>query len=182
MNPDLTAAIEKALQGSHADFETVIRHTAGPLFAIAFGILQNADEAEDAVQDAVIKAWNARWRVRNPGKFMPWLHTITRNTCHDLVRKRKPISPSDSESDLPAPESDKPDRQLEQTEAREHLLQQLALLPEPHREAITLRYLDGMDFQTIEETMGISNGALRGILGRSIETLRQGMKPYLNHS
>ena len=181
VNPELTSAIANALRGSHSDFEIVIRHTAGPLFAIAFGILQNPEEAEDAVQDAVIKAWNARWRVRDPSKFMPWLHAITRNTAHDLCRKRKPVA-SDADYKLPAPEKDKPDRHLEQSEVQEKLFNELGRLPEQHRLAVTLRYLDGMDFHSIEETMGISNGALRGILGRSIETLRHSMKPHMNHS
>jgi DNA-directed RNA polymerase specialized sigma24 family protein len=43
-----------------------------PLFAIAFGALQNRDEAEDVVQDAFVKAWKAHWQLRNPEKFPAW--------------------------------------------------------------------------------------------------------------
>lgn len=52
----------------------------------------------------------------------------------------------------------------------------LAGLPEQHRTALTLRYLEGMDYLGIEQTMGLSNGALRGILGRALATMRRTLK------
>ena len=55
----------------------------------------------------------------------------------------------------------------------------LATLPEIHRGALTLRYLEAMDYATIERILGRTNGALRGILGRAMETLRQRLRPAL---
>ena len=55
----------------------------------------------------------------------------------------------------------------------------LATLPEMHRAALTLRYFEAMDYAAIERTLGLSNGALRGILGRAMETLRQRLRPAL---
>ena len=55
----------------------------------------------------------------------------------------------------------------------------LATLPELHRSAIALRYLEQMDYATIEQTLGLSNGALRGILGRGLSSLRKRLKPAL---
>ncbi len=52
----------------------------------------------------------------------------------------------------------------------------LAGLPEQHRTALTLRYLEGMDYLSIERAMGLSNGALRGILGRALATMRKTLK------
>jgi len=63
----------------HGAFELFIRNMSRPLFAIAFGALQNREEAEDVVQDAFVKAWKARWQVRNPEKFPAWIGTIVRN-------------------------------------------------------------------------------------------------------
>ena len=53
-----------AIHGDLEAFELVIRKMSRPLFAIAFGALQNRDEADDVVQDAFVKAWKARWQVR----------------------------------------------------------------------------------------------------------------------
>ena len=58
-----------AIQGDRDAFEMIIRTQSRALFAIAYGVLQNREEAEDAVQDALVKAWKSRWRVRDPEKF-----------------------------------------------------------------------------------------------------------------
>src|SRR6266704_2688871 len=52
----------------------------------------------------------------------------------------------------------------------------LATLPELHRSALTLRYFEEMDYQSIEKLLGISNGALRGILGRALATMRKQLR------
>jgi RNA polymerase sigma factor (sigma-70 family) len=66
-----------------------------------------------------------------------------------------------------------PGSAMEKQEHLAHLRRALAKLPEEHRTALTLRYLEGLDYRVIEATMGLSNGALRGILGRALGTLRR---------
>src|ERR1700710_2855242 len=77
-----------AIRGDHEAFEMIIRASSRTLFAIAYGVLQNRAEAEDAVQDAFIKAWKSRWRVREPEKFPAGLATIARYRARDLARRR----------------------------------------------------------------------------------------------
>ena len=165
-----------AIHGDREAFEMIIRTQSRPLFAIAYGILQNREEAEDAVQDALVKAWKSRWRVRDPEKFPAWLCMIARHRARDVFRKRRP-GPSDLEghalSRLTNPAQDATielDRQLDSA---------LASLPELHREAISLRYFEEMDYATIENRLGLSNGSLRGILGRALATMRKQLKPAL---
>ncbi|HEX8898081.1 MAG TPA: sigma factor-like helix-turn-helix DNA-binding protein, partial [Chthoniobacterales bacterium] len=55
----------------------------------------------------------------------------------------------------------------------------LAQLPELHRAAVTLRYFEELDYGTIEQTLGLTNGALRGILGRALGLMRKRLKPAL---
>src|ERR1700736_5843081 len=168
-----------AIHGDREAFEMIIRTQSRPLFAIAYGILQNREEAEDAVQDALVKAWKSRWRVRDPEKFPAWLCMITRHRARDVFRKRRPI-PQDLEGaavrgalplSAPISSSDETlDRQLHSA---------LASLPELHRAAISLRYFEEMDYATIENRLGLSNGSLRGILGRALATMRKQLKPAL---
>src|SRR5947207_13632218 len=63
------AIYRAAIQGDREAFEMVIRSTSRNLFAIAYGILQNREEAEDVVQDTFVKAWKSRWRVRDSAKL-----------------------------------------------------------------------------------------------------------------
>src|SRR5919206_3113533 len=80
-----------AIHGDRDAFEMIIRSHSRALFAVAYGILQNREEAEDAVQDALVKAWKSRWRVRDPQKFPAWLATIARHRAHDIFRRRKTV-------------------------------------------------------------------------------------------
>src|SRR4029453_4715608 len=79
-----------AIHGDREAFEMIIRTHSRTLFAIAYGILQNREEAEDVVQDSLVKAWKMRWRVRDPEKFPAWLSMIARHRAHDVFRKRRP--------------------------------------------------------------------------------------------
>ena len=81
---------EAAIHGDREAFEMIIRTHSRTLFAIAYGILQNREEAEDVVQDSLVKAWKMRWRVRDPEKFPAWLSMIARHRAHDVFRKRRP--------------------------------------------------------------------------------------------
>src|SRR5215831_19824758 len=80
-----------AIHGDREAFEMMIRTDGQTLFAIAYGILQNREEAEDVVQDSLVKAWKIRWRVRDPEKFPAWLSMIARHRAHDVFRKWRPL-------------------------------------------------------------------------------------------
>jgi RNA polymerase sigma-70 factor (ECF subfamily) len=165
-----------ALQGDRDAFEMVIRATSRNLFAIAYGVLQNREEAEDVVQDTFVKAWKSRWRVRDSAKLPAWLSTIARNRARDLARKRRPE---------PLPETIESNEVVEFEGAGTgaaldgEVRSALAQLPELHRAAVTLRYLEDLDYGTIEQTLGLTNGALRGILGRALGLMRKRLKPAL---
>ena len=165
-----------AIQGDRDAFEMVIRSTSRNLFAIAYGILQNREEAEDVVQDTFVKAWKSRWRVRDSAKLPAWLSTIARHRARDLARKRRPEPlPENFESnEIVAFEGAGQKADLD-GEVRSALAQ----LPELHRAAVTLRYFEDLDYETIEQTLGLTNGALRGILGRALGLMRKRLKPAL---
>jgi RNA polymerase sigma-70 factor, ECF subfamily len=174
MNPDDHEMFRAAIHGDREAFEMIIRTQSRALFAIAYGVLQNGADAEDVVQDALVKAWKSRWKVRDPGKFPAWLATIVRHRARDLARRRKPEPlPEDLAGQPQAPETAGMDS------LGENLRVALAELPELHRSALTLRYFEELEYAAIERLLGLSNGALRGILGRSLQTLRKRLRPAL---
>ncbi len=173
MDPSEREKYQAAIHGDREAFEMIIRTHSRTLFAIAYGILQSPEEAEDIVQDSLVKAWKARWRVRDPGKFPAWLATIARHKAHDVFRKRRtvPLSEQVTEPIEPEPANTSVlDQQLHSA---------LAALPELHRAALTLRYFEEMDYRTIENSLGLTNGALRGILGRALTSMRKQLRPAL---
>jgi RNA polymerase sigma-70 factor (ECF subfamily) len=161
-----------AIHGDREAFEMIIRTRSRALFAVAYGILQNREEAQDVVQDSLVKAWKTRWRVRDPEKFPAWLATIARHRAHDVFRKRRTIP-------LPEQLIEPIEREPDTSALDKRLNSALAALPELHRAALTLRYFEEMDYRTIENTLGLTNGALRGILGRALASLRKQLRPAL---
>jgi len=161
-----------ALAGDDEAFETVIRTYSRRVYVVAYAIVQDISEAEDIVQDTFLKAHRQRRSLREPEKFPAWLLTVTRNAARDRLRRRRPQAGAETFDTLVDPAAT-PGSALEQEERQRHLRRALATLPEEHRTALTLRYLEGHDYRTIESTMGLSNGALRGILGRALGTLRR---------
>jgi RNA polymerase sigma-70 factor, ECF subfamily len=162
-----------AIHGDREAFEMIIRTHSRTLFAIAYGILQSREEAEDVVQDSLVKAWKTRWRVRDPEKFPAWLATVARHKAHDVFRKRRTVSLSEQLIEPIEPERGN-------TSALDQRLHSaLAALPELHRAALMLRYFEEMDYRTIENSLGLTNGALRGILGRALTSMRKQLRPVL---
>jgi RNA polymerase sigma-70 factor, ECF subfamily len=164
-----------AIHGDREAFEMIIRTHSRTLFAIAYGILQNREEAEDVVQDALVKAWKTRWRVRDPEKFPAWLATIARHRAHDIFRRRRTVPLSTIDEVIEPSSAAEPNG----SELDQQLRSALAALPELHRAALTLRYFEEMDYRSIENILGLSNGALRGILGRALASMRKQLRPAL---
>ena len=168
-----------AIHGDREAFEMIIRTHSRTLFAIAYSILQNREEAEDVVQDALVKAWKTRWRMRDAEKFPAWLGTIARHRAHDVARRRKSVPfPPDAAEPVDNQFEDEA-LALKEKAMSEQVRAALATLPELHRTALTLRYFEEMDYAAIERTLSLTNGALRGILGRAMETLRRRLRPAL---
>jgi RNA polymerase sigma-70 factor, ECF subfamily len=162
-----------AIHGDVEAFEMVIRKMSRSLFAIAFGALQNREEAEDAVQDAFVKAWRSRWQIRNSEKFPAWIAAIVRNRAHDVLIRRRTVPVEEQFNEI---NSIQAQFWLADAERYQQVYAALATLPELHRSVIALRYLEEMDYPAIEQTLGLCNGALRGVLGRALATMRKRLK------
>jgi RNA polymerase sigma-70 factor (ECF subfamily) len=167
-----------AIHGDREAFEMIIHTQSRTLFAIAYGILQNREEAEDAVQEALVKAWKSRWRVRDPDKFPAWLCMIARHRARDVFRKRRTVSLPNEATESLASETNR-NRNTSDEFLDRQLHSALAALPELHRSALMLRYFEEMDYQSMENLLGLTNGALRGILGRALATMRKRLRPAL---
>ena len=166
--------VTAALAGDEEAFDTVIRTYSRRVYYVAFAVLQDPSDTDEVVQETFLKAHQQREKLREPEKFPAWLMVVARNAARDRLRRRKP--PHVGEDALRTHADDQavtPGSALEKEEHQARILRAVATLPEDHRTAVTLRFLEGLDYRTIEQQMGLSNGALRGILGRALGTLRR---------
>jgi len=86
--------VERAKDGDPEAFDALARSVGDRCMAIACRILRDTDQAQDAVQAALITAWRELRTLRDPERFEPWLHRILTNECYAEARRRKRWSAS----------------------------------------------------------------------------------------
>lgn len=165
-----------AIHGDQEAFELTLKKLSRVSFAIAFGALQNREEAEDTVQDAFVAAWKSRWRLRDPERVPAWIATIVRYRAHDILMRRKTIPLEEQFNEI---SSEQAQSWLADAERHQRVHSALATLPELYRSALALHYLEELDYASIERLLNVSSGALRGVLGRALAIMRKRLKPKL---
>ena len=169
--------VEKAQGGDRTAFEELVRRTSRLVFARLYLETGDTHRSEDLLQETFLRAFRSLGRLNHPGQFRSWLLTIAQNVVIDTHRqenRQKRAGPSADGHDFnnvpgnsPAPEED-----AQKAEERQHVLAVLRSLPEEYRLPLTLRYISGADYETIEMQLGLSNGSLRGLLHRGLKMLR----------
>jgi RNA polymerase sigma-70 factor (ECF subfamily) len=162
------ALVEAAQRGDHEAFEVLAVAAGDRLFRIARLVLRDVQLAEDAVQDALVKAWRELPGLRDPERFDAWLHRLLVNACADQGRRRRSrpaevrilrLEPSQPDTSQAAADRD----QLERGFRR--------LKPE-QRVAIVLHFYLGLSAQEIAETLGAPTGTIKSRLHYATEALR----------
>ncbi len=187
--------VEKAKGGDAAAFRALVEGHQGRLFAVAFGMLKDKDDAMDVVQDAFIKAHKKLAEFEGAAAFSTWLYRICVNLCIDKKRadaRRKKTDLDDalatevSNDSLYAdavmglrlsganPQKNSYDKQLGTEIGRA-----LATLSEDHRAVLLLREVDGMSYEDIAETLAIPKGTVMSRLFHARKNLQRELRPFL---
>ena len=170
--------VRRAQSGDRAAFGELVRRTSRLVYARLY--LETGDRhfAEDLLQETWILAYRSLARLNNPGSLRPWLLAIAQNVLAEAIRKqgrqkRTPPARANAQvlTDVPCP-NPTPSQDAEKADAHDQVLAVLRSLPEEYRSALTLRDLAGADYDTIETQLGLTNGALRGLLHRGLKILR----------
>jgi len=123
--------------------------------AYAFALLGNRADAEDAVQEAALKAYRKFADFDRSRCFRGWWFAILRNCCRDLRRRRRPVQCGNClDSQLAAPVA------AESAEQQEELRRALGLLSQDHREILELRYFGQCSYRDLAATLGIPEGTV----------------------
>ncbi len=170
--------IRSACQGNQGAFEELVRRTSRLVFGRLYLETGDAHRAEDLLQETLLIAFRSLPQLADPSAFRSWLLAIAHNVVIDAARRdnrKRRAGPSRADANaLDQLPDDRlgPSEQAEKTEMRDQVLAVLRSLPEQYRHPLTLRYISGSDYDTICTELGMSNGALRGILHRGLKMLR----------
>ena len=162
------ALAEAARAGDHDAFAGLVRLHQRRAYLVARAIVTVHEDAEDAVQDGFVRAYQALDRFDPRQAFGPWLNRIVANAALDLVRRRKVRSTEELHDALQSPFRDPG----EDAELRSRLADALAELPERARSVIVMHDLEGFTHVEIGEMLGIPGGTARSDLHHARQKLR----------
>lgn len=158
--------LERAKSGDREAFEGVFSPYSADAFRLAVALLQHREDAEDAVQNAMLKAWRKLTTFRIGHDVRPWFLTIVANECRSLRRGRW-----SSVLRLPDLETDCQTWRDSHSEAID-LRRALARLPEEKRLLLVLRYYLDLPFDEVAEVIGGSPEAAKSRTFRLLRKLR----------
>lgn len=175
------ALVGRARQGDARAFELLVRKYRPRLISLASRYTHDACDAEDVVQEALVKAYRGLRDFRGECAFYTWLYRITinsaRNVLQSRVRERACIRSAGidfeqlSEGAIPSQDLETPEQLTFTEDIRATVNASLKALPEVHRTAIMLRELEGMSYEQIATAMGTPVGTVRSRVFRARELI-----------
>lgn len=137
-------------------------------------MLGSADAAEDAVQDAFVRAYDQLAQCQEPEKFVGWFFLILRNRCFAERRRSRSQAPLEAADEIASP--DRSDNGAESAERRRALEQALLELTPEQREVFVLKHVEGLSYGEIAERLSTSVPSLKMRMHRAYDRLRDQLR------
>ncbi len=173
---------EYSAGGSDRAATALVRKYQAFVYATAWRYMGNHDDADDAAQEAFIRALDGIKKFRGDSGLRTWLYRITVNVCKNMLRRRKVraiFGGGDSCGDILESIASADSDPLEQVEAREfrrEFMKAVAKLPDKQRETFALRYFEEMKYEEISEMLGTSVGGLKANYFQAVRKLADYLK------
>ena len=171
--------VARAQRGDTRAYGTLVKEHQTLAFRTAFLLTGSAADAEDAVQDAFVKAHGALGRFRPGSPFRPWLLAIVANEARNRRRsagRRERLALRAAEDPLSGGAVPSPEAALLDAERRKELLAAVNDLREDDRLAIACRYFLGLSEEETAATLGWRRGTVKSRTSRALDRLRAGLE------
>ena len=171
------AWVQETLRDANA-FAELVRRYQGRLYRLAYRMLGNAEEAQDATQEAFLRAYRALSSFRMDASFSPWMYRITTNVCLDMLRSRRPQASLD-ESPLDPPAALSVEGAVAERERLRAVAEAVGRLPVGLRTVFLLRHEAELSYEEIAQTLGLPLNTVRTRLFRARNALKELLKEWL---
>jgi RNA polymerase sigma-70 factor (ECF subfamily) len=157
-----------------AEFKRIVLPMSRKLLHYSFQLLHDTGEAEDAVQEVVLKLWKIRFSLKDFNSLDAFAMKITRNWCLDRLKAKKPlyIDTYNYRYDRQSDEYN-PQKQMEHADKLDLINKVLNRLPDQQRQIVQLRDIEGLEYEQIAEIMEMNLNALRVSLSRARNKIRE---------
>ncbi|MEQ1822018.1 MAG: RNA polymerase sigma factor [Fimbriimonadaceae bacterium] len=173
--------IKKASRGDKMAFDEIVYRYESALYAMAYRILRNPEDAVDAVQETFIKAYKAIGAFDSQRPIKPWLCRICGNCCIDIVRGRKERSESlDQHEYMLVDQASSPDQVAADGDRDQAIANAIDRLPPRYREIVVMRHYRQMEVSEISNALGTPEGTVKSWLFRARRQLRQELTPVMS--
>jgi RNA polymerase sigma-70 factor (ECF subfamily) len=152
--------VRRARRGDQEAFAALVERHRARLFTLAARTLGSRTDAEDVVQEALVRAWRSLPRFRGGSRFSTWLYRITVNCAHDAASRRRP-EPAEAVA-----EREDPRDRIVEAELSGALQQALDRLEEPYRVAVVMYDVLGCSYAEIAEATGVPEGTVKSRIFR----------------
>ncbi len=177
------ALVARAKAGDRAAYEALVRHNADRLYAVILRFSASESDAEEATQDAFLRAWRSIGRFRGDARFFTWLYRIGVNEAKRILERRPSaanvVSIDERAVDDVVDEAAELHPRAEAAELRRVLEEAVARLPEKYRAAVVLRDIEGLSTSEAAEALGLREAAFKSRLHRGRMALRAAVAPYV---
>ncbi|MFC0213748.1 RNA polymerase sigma factor SigW [Paenibacillus chartarius] len=177
-----TRLAKLARNGDRSAFEELVQLYKDKIYHLAYRMLGNRQEAEDAVQETFLRVYLNLNRYDETQKFSTWIFRIGTNLCIDRLRKKKPNYSLDAE--LPegdggdwysmlASDEALPEDQVILSETQQHIRGAIEAMPDKYKSVVVLRYLQDMSLQEIGDVLDMPVTTVKTRVHRGREFLRK---------
>jgi RNA polymerase sigma-70 factor (ECF subfamily) len=174
--PGEETLVERARRGDPRAFEALVVSYQSLAFRTAFVIAGDAADAEEAAQDAFVKAHRALGRFRSGQPFRPWLLTIVANEARNRRRTRGRRAALALRAADPGPAGEDPEAAAVASERRERLLTAVERLRGDDREVLACRYFLELSEEETAAALGIARGTVKSRTHRALERLQEELR------
>jgi RNA polymerase sigma-70 factor (ECF subfamily) len=184
---DYTVLVRSAAAGDAAALDRLLMRAQEVAWRFSTSVCGHADDAEDAMQEALIKTYRHVGRIREPEAFRPWLYRTVRNACLMGRRRRvgEPARLQSLDEVLPGPDGRQrpdvphpgksPEQLADNAKLRRRLRKALGALPAPYRAIVFLREMEGLSTREVAHVLGISEDNVKARLHRARLQLQAGL-------
>ncbi|NIP27549.1 MAG: sigma-70 family RNA polymerase sigma factor [Phycisphaerae bacterium] len=184
-SPEEAKWVAQAKAGDSAAFARIVEVYQRPIFNLCYRMLGDVAEAEDAAQEAFIRAFLKLHSYDESRKFSSWLFSIASHYCIDKLRKRRMQWISWEELPpwrwLPSDDKPQPEEAMVEVETTQELYGLLNTLPPDYRAAVVLKYWHDMPYEEIAEALDTTVSAIKSRLFRARKMMAEAARQKTEH-